>query len=86
MERLSTLGCTYTPSTIRWKQRKDREYTGPDKHIQQDRDEKNKLGQQRQEEQNKRDEERRKQYEEKEMGEFRQMVQQQQQQQLSNKE
>ena len=63
-------------------------YTGQDKHIQQDRDEKNKLRQQRHEEQNKRDKEGRKQYEREEMGEFRQQLEQQhqQQQQLHNEE
>ena len=59
-------------------------YTGQDKHIQQDRDEKNKLRRQRQEEQNKRGEEEQTQYEQEHMGEFRktlQLKQQQQQQQ-----
>ena len=56
-------------------------YTGQDKHIQQDRDEKNKLRQQRQDEQNKRGEEEESQYEREEMGEFRQTLQQLKQQQ-----
>ena len=45
-------------------------YTGQDKHIQQDRDEKNQLRRQRQDEQNKRGEEEETQYEREYMAEF----------------
>ena len=56
-------------------------YTGQDKHIQQDRDEKNKLRRQRQDEQNKRGEEEETQYEREYMAEFRQTLKQLKQQQ-----
>ena len=61
-------------------------YTGQDKHIQQDRDEKNKLRRQRQEEQNKRCEEERTQYEQEEMGEFRNTLQQLKQRQQQQRQ
>ena len=49
-------------------------YTGQDKHIQQDRDEKNKLRRQRQDEQNKRGEEEETRYEREYMAETRQTL------------
>ena len=68
-------------------------YTGQDKHIQQDRDEKNKLRRQRQDEQNKRGEEEETRYEREYMAETRQTLtqlkqkqQQQQQQQPQHEE